>query len=105
MERRAICAWRDCSDGTTESETRRGCSVPCKEQAGNRDAGPALISYSRRLVRRAHAAVWLRLAKMIVGFVWPKCATLSCPHAEEHRSATRAQVLPKPKRAAMRLEA
>jgi hypothetical protein len=45
---------------------------------------------------------WLRLAEMIAGFVWPKCGALSCPHAEEHRSATRVQILPLPNRAAMR---
>src|SRR5262245_45762626 len=43
--------------------------------------------------------------QMILGFVSPKCAAPPPPHAEEHRSATRAQALPQPTRAAMRLEA
>jgi hypothetical protein len=33
--------------------TRGSCTVPCKEQARNREVAPALISYTRRLVARA----------------------------------------------------
>src|SRR5262245_53188383 len=41
-----------------------------------------------------------------LGFVWPKCvAPPPRPHAEEHCGRMRAQVLPQPKCAAMRLEA
>jgi hypothetical protein len=48
---------------------------------------------------------WLRLAKMLVGFVSPKSTAHCRPHAEEHRSTTQAQALPQSTRAAMRLEA
>ena len=41
-----------------------GCTIPCKEQAGNREGKPAVISYSCWLV-----LAWLRSAKMTVGFV------------------------------------
>src|SRR5215831_10135727 len=32
--------------------TRCSCAMHCKEQAGNNGIGPAMVSYSRRLVRR-----------------------------------------------------
>jgi len=65
--------------------TLSSCNLPCKEQAGNRELSWALVFYTRRLV--------LARAKHASCCVSPKCA-LSCPHAEEHRSATRAHVLP-----------
>jgi hypothetical protein len=58
-----------------------GCTIPCKEQAGNREGKRAVISYSCWLV-----LAWLRSAKMTVGFVGQN-ARRAHPHAEEHRSA------------------
>jgi hypothetical protein len=52
---------------------------------------------SHRLVLRSRACSPL-------GFVSPKCGAPRC-HAEEHRSGTRTQALPRPKSAAVRLEA
>src|SRR6516162_11820027 len=46
--------------------TRASCKSHCKEQVGNNEIEPAVVSYSQRLV--------LRSAKMPVGFVSPKCA-------------------------------
>src|SRR5262245_22170358 len=62
----------------TDGSTRWSCAIHCKEQAGNRETKPAIISRSRRLV-------------FPPGFVWPKRAAHRRPHAEEHRSRTRAQ--------------
>src|SRR5262249_10171607 len=55
--------------------TRCSCTMHCKEQAGNNGIGPAMVSYSRRLVRRrarglrdfppspvSDSMVWLSLA-------------------------------------------
>src|SRR5262249_33560058 len=52
--------------------TRVSCTIPCKEQAGNREGKPAVISYSCWLV-----LAWLRSAKM---------RRAPAPHAEEHRA-------------------
>src|SRR5262245_7036465 len=42
--------------GPCPAPTRCSCTIPCKEQAGNREAAPAFISHSRRLVFRPDQA-------------------------------------------------
>jgi hypothetical protein len=61
-----------------------------------------MCSYAVGFACRNHRGFFAQIA---VGLVSPKCIAHRRLDADEHRSATRVQVLPPAKRAAMRLEA
>jgi hypothetical protein len=44
--------WKRASMRLAAAPTRRSCTVHCKEQSQNNGIGPAIVSYSPRLVRR-----------------------------------------------------
>ena len=77
--------------------TRASCKSHCKEQVGNNEIEPAVVSYSQRLV--------LRSAKMPVGFVSPKCAAPLALMLRSVAARCKRRCFPRPTPAAMRLEA
>jgi len=77
--------------------TRASCKSHCKEQVGNNEIEPAVVSYSQRLVLRSdQTRLTPRLASFGQNAGWVRFAKMRGaprPHAEERRSAMQAQVL------------